>query len=355
MDINVFNKDLELVGVVDTVDSFLWIDRLNSYGEFELYTNVTVELLYLLQKDFYLKISQSDKSMIVESISVMTDAENGDKLIIRGRSLESILDRRIVLQQTIFDASSFQDGIEQILNENIISSSQPNRNVSNFVFSASVNATITALLLTAQYDGENIYDVVEYLSKKEEIGFRILLNEVNQFVFSLYVGEDRSYEQTDNPFVVFSPSFDNLISSDYRESNQYRKTYTLVFGETHGWRVEAFISGGTLLTGLDRREIFTDASDLSTALDGGGTIDPADYHLQLKERGYKTLTENRFYSMFEGEADTTVSYKYGKDFFLGDIVQIEDKYGNLGRSKITEVMISEDPSGFRIVPTFEPL
>ena len=47
------------------------------------------------------------------------------------------------------------------------------------------------------------------------IGFKVTLNDQNQFVFKLYMGYDRSYTQSDLPWVIFSPEFDNLANTDY--------------------------------------------------------------------------------------------------------------------------------------------
>ncbi len=52
-----------------------------------------------------------------------------------------------------------------------------------------------------------------------------------QFVFELYAGFDRSYDQTENPYVIFSPKFENIINSNYIESKASLKTVTLVGGE----------------------------------------------------------------------------------------------------------------------------
>lgn len=48
-------------------------------------------------------------------------------------------------------------------------------------------------------------------------------------------------------------------------------------------------------------------------------------------------------------------FKYGDDFFLGDVVQIEDEYGNEGKVRIIEVITSVNNEGAFIYPTFKSI
>ena len=126
--------------------------------------------------------------------------------IVTGRSLESILERRIIWGQRVFNGN-LQNGIQTMLNECIISPSIANRKISNFVFVPSTDPKITRLKIDNQYTGDCLYDVIKGLCEENNIGFKIVLTDENKFAFSLYAGVDRSYEQTENPYVVFSPNF----------------------------------------------------------------------------------------------------------------------------------------------------
>lgn len=365
MDVYILNTAFEKIGVIDDAHSMVWTERLWNYGEFEMYTDINDTLLSLMQEDRYVQIPQSNKTMIIEAISIKHDAEQGNILVIRGRSLESIIDRRIVLQQTLMDGSagSFQDGVETLLNENIINSSQYRRNVSNFVFQASTDPIITPLTLQAQYYAENIYDIVQVQCEKYGIGFQILLNASNQFVFSLYAGVDRSYDQTTNPYVIFSPAYDNLISSDFYRSILGMKTYALTFGDDSGavpipHSKEVFKGESqNAYQYLARRECKVDASDLSKYYQGTTTELPvADYLEQLAERGRLYLRENSDFTAFAAEAATeSTSFVFGEDYFLGDTIQLEDAYGHAGTAMVIEVTISESPDGIRTNPIFKSL
>ena len=124
--------------------------------------------------------------------------------------------------------------------------------------------------MDAQYTGDNLYDVIVDICKTPGIGFKITLNEANQFVFKLYNGTDRSYAQTKVPYVVFSPNFDNIINANYVESKAALKNVTLVGGEGEGVR-RRYASVGNE-SGLARRELFTDARDISSYVDSETTL-----------------------------------------------------------------------------------
>lgn len=352
MEAMILNDELNAVSIVDTYESFIWTDRYYRYGDFELYVSMQDGLLDYIRQDYYLQSRDSEHVMIIEKIQISSDSEGGNHVTVTGRSLESILDRRIVWGQKILNGN-LQNGIKMLLDENVISPSDSSRKISNFVFKASTDSKITALKLEAQYTGDNLYDVIQAICEERGIGFMITLNDAKQFVFELYVGTDRSYAQTENPYVIFSPKFDNIINSNYIESKTSLKTITLIGGEGEGSaRRYTTIGGGC---GLDRRELFTDARDISSDVGDGKTLTDDEYIAQLQQRGKEKLAENVSVTSFEGETDTMTMYHYGKDFFNGDIVQIANEYGHETKARILEIVNSMDKDGHSIYPTFKTI
>ena len=261
MDLLILDTDLEAIAVIDTYTSLIWTDRYYKAGDFELCLPASKEIFDVIKQDYYLYNKNSEHVMIIEQLTIETDTEDGNKLTVTGRSLESILDRRIVWGLKNL-SGSFQNGIETLLNECIISPSKPTRQISNFIFEASEDPAITDLTLEAQYTGDNLYDIISEACEERGVGFKVVLNDNKQFVFSFYSGADRSYDQTDLPYVAFSPNFDNLISSNYVETKSGLKNVTLVGGEGEG-QDRRYTAVGDI-SGLDRREMFTDARDLSS-------------------------------------------------------------------------------------------
>ena len=264
MEVLFLDQQFRQVCLIDTFESLIWTERYIGAGNFDLYMPANTELLSMIKQDYYAWLKDSEQVMIVEDIQINTEIETGGHLIISGRSLESILDRRIIWQQTIL-SGNLQNAIRRLLNENVISPSIAARRINGFVFQASTDPAITGLTIDAQYTGDNLYETIESICTAFNIGFKVTLSESNQFIFSLYAGANRSYDQTLNPYVIFSPRFENMVNSNYLESKKTLKTVTLVAGEDQGLSRKTRIVGGG--SDLARRELYTDARDISSSVE----------------------------------------------------------------------------------------
>lgn len=352
MELVILDTQFKAIAVLDSFESIIWTDRYADAGDFEIYTPASSGLLDIIKQDYYLRFAESDYMMIVEAIEIQSDAEEGNKLIITGRSLESILDRRIIWSQTVI-TGNLQNGIKKILNDNLINPSIADRKIDNFIFEESTDTAVTSISIEgAQYTGDNVLDVIKDLCDTYNLGFKVILNDNNQFVFSLYAGVNRSYDQETNPYVVFSPNFENIVNSNYIESKKTLKNVALVAGEGEGAARKTVIVGSG--AGIERRELFTDARDISSNIDGG-TLSDAQYKAQLRQRGTEDLAENVTTKTFEGQVEATQLFKYGEDFFLGDIVQIVNEYGIESKSRVMEMVRSQSEEGYDIYPTFKIL
>ena len=348
MDLYVLNENFEKIALIDAYESVLWTDRYNKPGEFEIYTPVESSVLKYPVTDNYLQIKDSEHTMIIEDTTIESNVETGNHIKIIGRSLESILDRRIVWTQTNI-SGNLQNGIRQLLNENIINPSIADRRISNFIFEDSTDPEITALTMESQYTGDTILDIIQDLCELNEIGFKITLNDENQFVFKLYKGVDRSYRQETLPYVVFKPSFENIINSNYSEEHSVAKTIALVAGEGEGAARRTRIIGTG--SGILRKELYVDARDIQKE-DGMSDV---TYNAKLDQRGTEKLTENKVKKTFDGECETTRMYVYQRDFFMGDCVQVANEYGMESPTRVTEYIWSSNASGTSSYPTFEAL
>lgn len=241
MELLLLNKSFRPVRVVDQYESLLWNERYSEHGDFELYTSANSELLSIVKKGYYFYKDDADQQMIVEDIKIESDSESGNKLIISGRSLESILDRRIVWKKTNLNGS-FQNGIKRLLDENIISPRNSKRAVPNFTFEYSDDPDILNLTISKQFTGDGLYDAIKEMCDMYQLGFRVRLvldendhltdsddgNVVDEFgnliitglpvrfVFSLYKGVDRSYDPMKDDVIdhLIDSNGDNVIDNE---------------------------------------------------------------------------------------------------------------------------------------------
>lgn len=362
IEITVLNSDLERIGVIDKYKSFIWTDRYYDAGEFELCLPVTSKYAQSIKEDMYLRIPTSKRRMIVESIETDTDTEEGNNLIITGHSTEYILDRRIVWSQTNVNGS-VQNALHSIINDAFITPKDSRRRVSNLIFSVSTDPKVTSVSYAkaAQYMGDSIFEVVKKVCQAYHIGFKMEFVD-NNFVFSLYAGTDRSYDQTANSYVVFSPSNDNLLNSKYLKSIKNYKNVLRIAGEGEG-ATQTFITHylefdddhASEKVGLSRREIYVDCHDVSSVTSSNTVMDVQQYTNTLVQKGVEKMVDLVPETAFEGEIDATTMYTYGIDYEVGDICEIRNEYGMNDTVRITEVVQTWEADGYTCIPTLESL
>lgn len=349
----ILDTEFKSVMLIDSFESTIWTDRYREEGDFEIFLFPSKEIIANAKDDYYLYNPSSEHMMIIERQEITTDVEEGARFIVTGHSLESILKRRIVWSQTTI-SGSLQNGIKKLIDENIISPEVEERKISNFVFKESTDTAITKLKHEQQYTGDILYDVIKNLCELYDIGFKIVYNfETGNFEFSLYKGTDRSYNQNRNPYVIFSPNYENIINSDYTHGIEDYKNVTRIGGEGTG--VDRVMADYGTASGLTRREIFTDARDVSKKNDDGTQLSDDEYTNLLQQRGKEKLSEYIIKEGFEGEVEASKMFVYGQDFFLGDCVQVENEFGISGTSLVSEIVFSQDESGETIYPTFVSL
>lgn len=371
MDLLILDKFFNTLSVLDTYESLIWTERYQKCGDFEIYAPVNIPNFEDFQIGNYLYRKNIKRMMIVETLQIETDAETGDRVIVTGESLESILKRRIVKTSGIINGN-LQSGVHGMLYENVMSTLASNRLIPNFTFVYSTDPEVTALTLNADYTGETVYDAIESACSEKGIGFRIYPNfdgDAPAFSFELYAGKNRAYSQDTLPWVAFTPKFDNFLSSNYIESKKDYKTtcivhgmverdstYTDSNGETQTYtyteNLEQEVDLHPELTGLERRELYLDVGSMNGTDDDGNEISTAQLKLQMTQKGKEALTEYPIVKSFESSVDPNHQYVYGKDFFIGDIVQVANSYNKEGECRIAEIVYSKDTTGERIIPTF---
>lgn len=335
------NTNFERLAVIDDYSSLIWTKRYYATGDFELCVPVNQVNTGLFQKYYYVVRDDDDEVGIIEDIKIKKSDDGGELMIVTGRFLASILGRRIIAVQTNV-SGTIDTCINKLINENVINPSALARKIDNVVLGDYSFVT----RIEAQYTGDNLLTVIEKLCETYALGFKMTLNDDNQFVFQMYEGTDHTYDQSINPWVIFSDTYDNLISSEYEENYKDIVTAVLVAGEGEGLnRKTKWVTDGT--SGLDRCEIYKDQRDLQS---NDGEISTAEYQAMLKEVGKTLLTT--YTQGFSGDAYFDADHN--KDVKVGDLVVIENtKWNVYVNSRIVEMIESISESGeHKFVPTF---
>lgn len=349
MNIYVLNQSFEIIAIIDEYESVIWTTRYFTYGDFELYLSADNDLMDLLQIGNYL-VRDKDVNgaiyqnvMIIRNLEITTDAEDGDHLIVTGHDLKSILNRRIIPEQTNL-YGNVDALMQNLVYTEIINPSIAARQIGNF--RAGINKIQTVYTMRQQITGKNLGEIMTKISTAYGYGYDVYIDNGN-FVFYVYEGVDRSYNQNVNPYVVFSDNYGNLLSSDYVINNDNFANVAVVAGEGEGTARKKVTVGD--VSGLERYEVWIDSRNTSS---DDGTISEDEYLELLTQEGVESLSEMETTTTFSGEIDDSTNYTINVDYFLGDIVQIENDYGIQATTRIVEIIESEDDTGSSVIPTF---
>lgn len=348
MDIYILDSSNNPADVIDSFKSVIWNVQFFDVNDFELVVPATPKNIQGLQpgtalvRDMDMSAGEYHNVMMVESYEFTFDVDRGWILTVRGGGLKSILKRRVVWQQTNL-TGSVESGIRKVITDNVISPADNSRAIPNFVLDSVQGFTDT---FDVQLLGENIAEWLVSTCTLYGIGWDIYIKNGN-YVFTMKKGTNRTYNQNVNIPVVFSPKYNNLISSTYTYDLENYANAALVGGEGEG-TAQKVASIGTA-TGLNRYESFVDGSSVSS---NGDIITLATYMKMLQDYGASQLAENALNEKYEGQVIPNGMYNLNEDYFLGDLVQIDNEKGIEAVTRILEIIYSEDENGYSLLPTF---
>lgn len=397
------NHDYTKRDIIDNFSSIIWTERYYGDGQVELVVPAIPDLIGKLPEGIFLGIPESDEIMILESANI----EDG-KLKTTGISLLSWMNNRFVRTSAIHEDKYWSVGGQngeppgKILWDilfNMCCQGSPYLSTVGTAGHIDIGISNPERLVIPglglnNYDssGPNIqigipygpvYNAMRDLATTYQIGMKITLGSYglqnstqtqsgsNQQGFPLgflsYKGLDRTSRQSvldsqtqsvysPNPIVRFSPQTDSL--TNIKELRSIAALKTLAFAFAPGKPVELNSAAGessldrsqndTQYTGFDLRALMIFADDITTDMVGGNATTLLEI---LNNRAVKGLAENPYIQAVDGEIVPTSQFKYGIDYNLGDLVEVQGNSGIIQISRVTEYIRSQDESGEKSYPT----
>lgn len=123
--------------------------------------------------------------------------------------------------------------------------------------------------------------------------------------------------------------------------------------------LQATYPDGTLITidGIQYYQVYNEViADLpSNTLEDSSNVVLRDivYSVYLLTRGYEKLAEYGAITSFSGAVEPNTTFVYGKDYFLGDEVTVQNQFGITVQARITEIIEVNDDNGYSVEPKFE--
>lgn len=350
LEVLVLTPDYEAIGPINRMTSLQWVERFYDFGEFKLWCPLTTENTELLKFDNLLWIG-GEQVGVIETIQKDKGADNELTLQVSGRFNECWLDRRLVWSQyTGTDYVSTH--MRTMVYQNVINPSDGSRRIPHIEL-LDGQKTLGDRISYSEHR-KSLWTALNALGRAHMLCPK-LVNDVpnGKALFSIVTGTDRSIEQSVNTPVVLSSELSDVLEANYASDSTDYYTTALVAGEGEGSsRIEVTVNGS--YRGLERREIAVDARDLQSENSSGGTISNSDYTAILIERGKSKLADTGRVESFDFQMrmEGARAYEYGKDWFLGDRVTVQDSDLQIQVSTdITEIERTWDEGGYSITAT----
>jgi len=363
------------IAVLDDYVSLVWAERFAEIGDFTLTVNFTKTYQTLLKNGVMLSLGPNDyvddgyaaltgveEVMIIEKTEVKDDDGGGTLLILTGRSLLSVLEKRVTGPALTPSGSAYDNGAAttadavaiQLVTDSCGATSPLSSNdvIPNLNFGQK-GTTMYVVDLTIKVG--QLYEKIKELADAYDFGFALRIkrvpdsfssNGISNFNvwFTTRLGTNRSIQPNpltiDREPVLFSADLGTIDQLDEISSITEYYNAAYVYGKDKAVIVED--SEGPF-TGWARKVLYVDASDLT-----GTTTSVTD---KLTNRGLIALKKQKVTNAIDGVVPDDSVYKLGVHYYLGDYVQVRSRTGTKYVMQVMEYVRSFDANGSRGYPT----
>lgn len=270
-----------------------------------------------------------------------------------------LLERRIIYPTCSFTSqTSYSEIVHSVVSQNAISND--NRKIPGLSLgSISGDCWEQTTKLQVSYDNlmRWIYTICEKIGGTANIRLNKISGEQYEMVLDLSEGTDRSIMQDENPHIIFSDGYTNLLSFTYSSDISAQRNFAYVLGKGEGVeRKRTIYFEGTEPSFLERYEVYVDAKDMADEQQENGESKPIsedEYIELLKERGKENIVQPLTASESQIAVQST-QLRYNTDYFVGDYVTVEHQRFGLIQPKIQIIGMIEsfDQNGRSLTPTF---
>lgn len=321
-------------------------------GEFEVYCRATPANLKALQKGRYIKLPNKRFIWVITAVKYGFTAGGSRMISATGYEAKWLLNKRCILTPKEL-SGTITKAVYNLTNCAMGTNATEARKIKGFT--VDTNDLLIDISGTQASRG-NLLEFVNNLLKIYNCG-SIVEFEGGALKYKIFTGEVKNHS------VKFSQSLDNLLSTEYLTDDAAIATYaqvvstfeeTQTVGETeYKHKVDYIQEVDKGQTGIDRAEIVLESNLATKYEDANGveqetTPDSALYKGWQKEEGKNKLAEYGTVEEINGEIDLANSnYIFDEDFFIGDIVRIQDEYFNFFiDTKISKYTIKQDANGY---------
>lgn len=345
MKLQIIDKQFNLYGEIDNFQGFAPELKWHGVGAFTL--TISEDVLYAneLMEDRII-FDDPKKPFLITDRGNAFDS-NGNQLQgmieIKGYQLKWLLDSRNIIPPPTTSHDRITSNAEAIMkhyvNNHVLNPANTKRAMTLLAMGANQNRG-DSFSWEARY--KPLIGELTAVSQASGLGWNVTIDAQNQkFLFEVYEGLNLIQSQNVNPPVIFTTQLDNVIAEQFNKSIGNFKNFAYVAGTGEGETrkvIEAW-STDSEPTGMDRKEIFIDARDLSQTNDDNTIKTDAEYEAIMKARGkQKLLTDYSPILSFTTTVKEKEGMLYGVDWNLGDMVSAQEtKWGIVMDARIIAV------------------
>lgn len=378
---------------VEEFISAIWTERYSTAGEVQIVTADTIDNRALLADGTLLACRGSDKIMMLE-----TQSTEANVLTVVGIDLLEWLNQR---QAWFVNPPDATTDSESAVADLTLDTMKPGEFISHVVdisvinpvlFSGDrVNANLqwvdevipglslgpidtsgVAERLTATIGP--LYDSIAQVAQKEGVGISLYLASADPVIgfslkFMTYRGKDRTSGQSVNELIRLSPQFESISGvKEVRSQSEY-KNVAYVFYEN---KITMFLADPSQPApeGFDRRVLLTNAEGepvgrkqtppswqfLTPGYDYSqpvvGEAEKAEF---VAQNGKDALANHNYIHAMDGQTSLQSEFQFGRDYGLGDIIELQAPSGLINNARITEYIRAQDQTGDKEYPTISVL
>lgn len=328
IEVRIYNPELELQGVIDEFSSLIWIRRYQTPGEFELRTPYAAESKNLLIPENI--VQKFDGDEVVEAGVIENLQMNKDQIVVKGRFLESYLERRLI-KETQYYTGNAEDSLRRI-----VSNMVP---IPLLTLGADLGLS-ERLEFQATY--KTVLSIVQKVCKGTTLGFRIRPDfSSRNLYFEVYKGVDRTSSAAAK--VIFSEKYDNLLNEVYTYDSTNYRTKVFVTQLVNDVRTAYSVGGGS---GLGLREVHA-----ATQVDTNERT-AEEIRQSMERQGQRVLEARTINESFTFSTDADSPFKYRTDYDIGDLTHVKHIAWNIDLAlRIMEIEEDYEGGGREIILT----
>lgn len=360
--IEILDSNLKKIALLKKYTFSQYTEKFRGIGTFKVNIRLVDENLYLLDdtKTYFILFDDTVFGKI-ENIKKQSDSEYEKVATISGRLANFILTKRIV-NGTINYKGNTAGLVKELIESEITKNKNSNRYINiNISYEDSDMIDYVTSNIEKQITGGYLWDVIEEVLEQDKLGMFFtpvveptkvvdgVETNISEWNFVITTGNYRM--RSNNPYglpiVVFSQNLSNIARTDYTLDNKEYCNVAYVAGEGMGderYWYETYQDDGNIQKGWNRSELWIDARDIQSESSSGTTLTDEEYEKLIKQRAKEKFAEaNKTKSYTATLTEANKQYVYGKDYYLGDFVTVEDKELDISLdAQITEVTTSEE-------------